>query len=71
MTLNEATAITLRIVYLGAAVILAFLVNRFFFPIRKEALFTHNIKALLLPAQSLLGYHPEGPFPGHGAVCIL
>ena len=46
MTLNEATAITLRIVYLGAAVILVFLVNRFFFPIRKEALFTHNIKAL-------------------------
>ena len=46
MTLNETTAITLRIVYLGAAVILVFLVNRFFFPIRKEALFTHNIKAL-------------------------
>ncbi|WP_125116039.1 FUSC family protein [Agathobaculum sp. Marseille-P7918] len=46
MTLNEATAVTLRLVYLGAAVAIVFVVNRFFFPIRKEAMFRYNIKAL-------------------------
>lgn len=46
MTLNEATAVTLRLVYLGAAVAIVCVINRFFFPIRKEAMFHYNIKAL-------------------------
>jgi len=46
MTMNETTAITLRILYLEAAVFLVFLVNRFFFPMRKDALFKYNVKAL-------------------------
>lgn len=46
MTLDEQTAITLRIVYLGAAVAIVFLVNRFFFPMRKEIQFRHNLKSL-------------------------
>lgn len=46
MTMNETTAITLRILYLEVAVFIVFLVNRFFFPMRKEALFKYNMKAL-------------------------
>lgn len=32
MTMNSTIAITLRLLYLGAAVAIVFLVNRFFFP---------------------------------------
>ena len=46
MTLDETTAITLRILYLGAAVVIVFLVNSFFFPMRRETLFKHNMKSL-------------------------
>ncbi|CVI70974.1 Inner membrane protein YccS [Clostridiales bacterium CHKCI001] len=46
MTMNETTAIALRILYLGVAVLIVFIVNRFFFPMRKEALFKYNMKAL-------------------------
>lgn len=46
MTLDERTAITLRIVYLAAAVAIVFLVNRFFFPMRKETQFRYNLKSL-------------------------
>lgn len=47
MTMNERTAVTLRMVYLLTAVAIVFLVNRFFFPIRRENLFRYNMKALL------------------------
>lgn len=47
MTMNETTAITLRILFLMCAVLVVFVVNRFFFPVRREALFRYNIKALL------------------------
>ncbi len=46
MTLNETTAITLRILYLGIALVIVSVVNTFFFPIRKESRFRYNIKAL-------------------------
>lgn len=46
MTLNETTAIQLRILYLCAAVLIVFVVNRFFFPIRREKLFHYNMKSL-------------------------
>ena len=46
MTMDGTTAITLRLVYLGAAVAIVFLINRFFFPIRRDAMFRYNIKAL-------------------------
>ena len=46
MTMNEHTAITLRLVYLGAAVAIVFIVNRFFFPMRRETQFAYSIKAL-------------------------
>lgn len=46
MTINETTAITLRILYLGIAVAIVSVVNSMFFPIRKEARFRYNIKAL-------------------------
>lgn len=46
LTMNETTAITLRLIYLGAAVLIVFLINRFFFPMRKEAQFRYNFKAL-------------------------
>ena len=46
MTLDETTAITLRIIYLGAAVVIVFLVNSFFFPMRRETQFKHNMKSL-------------------------
>ena len=39
MTMNETTAITLRILFLMCAVLVVFVVNRFFFPVRREALF--------------------------------
>ena len=47
MTLNETTAIQFRILYLCAAVLIVFVVNRFFFPIRREKLFLYNMKSLL------------------------
>ena len=47
MTMDETTAITLRLLFLMAAVVIVFVVNRFFFPVRSEALFRYNIKALL------------------------
>lgn len=46
MTMNETTAITLRILFLMCAVGIVFIVNRFFFPVRREALFQYNIRAL-------------------------
>lgn len=46
MTINETTAITLRILYLGIALLIVSFVNSFFFPVRKEARFRYNIKAL-------------------------
>lgn len=46
MTINETTAITLRILYLGIALVIVSLINSFFFPVRKEARFRYNIKAL-------------------------
>ena len=46
LTLDETIAITLRIVYLAAAVAIVFVVNRFFFPMRKETQFRYNFKAL-------------------------
>ena len=46
MTLDRNTAITLRIVYLGAAVAVVFLINRFFFPMGKESQFKYNLKGL-------------------------
>lgn len=47
MVMNETTAITLRLLFLMAAVAIVFVVNRFFFPVRRDALFRYNIKALL------------------------
>ena len=46
MTMNETTAITLRLLYLGIAVLIVFVVNRFFFPIRRQAQFSRDLKAL-------------------------
>lgn len=46
MTMNEETAIKLRLLYLGAAVIIVFIVNQFFFPMRKEIQFQYNFKML-------------------------
>lgn len=46
MTLSETTAITLRLVYLAAAIAIVFVINRFFFPIRKDAAFRNDFKAL-------------------------
>lgn len=46
MTMNETTAITLRMLFLMCAVMVVFIVNRFFFPVRREALFRYNIRAL-------------------------
>ena len=46
MTINETTAITLRILYLGIAVAIVAVVNSLFFPIGKESRFRYNIKAL-------------------------
>ncbi len=44
---HESTiAITLRLLYLGAAVAIVFLVNRFFFPMKKDTQFRYNLKAL-------------------------
>lgn len=47
MTINETTAITLRFVFLCVAIIIVFIVNSFFFPIRKSNMFKHNINILL------------------------
>lgn len=47
MTMNETLAIELRVVYLLLAVLLVFVVNRFFFPTRRETQFRCNIKELL------------------------
>ena len=47
MTLNETTAIQLRLLYLCAAVLIVFIVNRFFFPIRRDKLFQYNLRSLL------------------------
>ena len=47
MVMDETTAITLRLLFLMAAVAVVFVVNRFFFPVRRDALFRYNIKALL------------------------
>lgn len=47
MVMNETTAITLRLLFLMAAVAVVFVVNRFFFPVRRDALFRYNVKALL------------------------
>lgn len=47
MTVQETVAITLRLLFLAAAIGIVFLVNRFFFPIRKEALFRYNVRGLL------------------------
>ena len=46
MTMNETTAVTLRIIYLSFSVAIVFIVNRFFFPMRQETQFKYNIKAL-------------------------
>ena len=46
MTMNETTAITLRLAFLAAAIAIVFVINRFFFPIRKEAAFRNDFKAL-------------------------
>lgn len=46
MTMDETTAVTLRIIYLSFAVAIVFIVNRFFFPMRQETMFKYNIKAL-------------------------
>ncbi|MFC0699030.1 FUSC family protein [Anaerostipes butyraticus] len=46
MMMNETTAITLRLIYLGAAVLIVFIGNRFFFPMRKDVQFRYNYKAL-------------------------
>ncbi len=46
MTMNSTIAITLRLLYLGAAVAIVFLVNRFFFPMKKDTQFRYNLKAL-------------------------
>lgn len=47
MTMQETVAITLRLLFLAVAIGIVFLVNRFFFPIRKEALFRYNVRGLL------------------------
>lgn len=46
MMINETTAITLRLIYLAASVLIVFMANRFFFPMRKDAQFRYNYKAL-------------------------
>ena len=46
MTMNETTAITLRLLYLGVALLIVFTVNSFFFPIRQKTQFQQNMKAL-------------------------
>ena len=46
MTLGGTTAIALRMLYLMMAVALVFVVNRFFFPMRKEGQFRYTIKAM-------------------------
>ena len=47
MTMQEEMAITLRFVFILAAVCVVFTVNRFFFPIRKDALFRYNLRGML------------------------
>lgn len=46
MSMDQQLAITLRLADLGAAVLIVFLVNRFFFPVRRDVQFTYNIKSL-------------------------
>ena len=46
MTMAGTTAIALRLVFLGIAVIIVFIVNRFFLPIRKTSQFRYSVKAL-------------------------
>lgn len=46
MTMDGTTAITLRILYLAAAVAIVSGVNRFFFPMRRDTQFRYNVKAL-------------------------
>ena len=46
MTLDQNIAITLRLLYLAAAVAIVFIVNSFFFPMRRETQFRYNFKAL-------------------------
>ncbi len=46
ITLGESTAIALRLMYLGIAVAIVFIVNRFFFPIRQASQFRYSIKAM-------------------------
>ena len=46
MTLDETSAIGLRLLYLLIAVIIVFLVNRFFFPILPSSQFRYSIKSL-------------------------
>ena len=46
ITLGETSAISLRLLYLAAALIIVFIVNRFFFPIRQSSQFRYSIKAL-------------------------
>ena len=46
MTMDGTIAITLRLVYLAAAVAIVFVVNRFFFPMRRDTQFRYNLKAL-------------------------
>lgn len=46
MTINEAVAIELRVIYLLLAIVLVFAVNRFVLPTKLETLFRFNLKRL-------------------------
>ena len=46
MTMAGTTAIALRLVFLGIAVVIVFIINRFFLPIRKSSQFRYGVKAL-------------------------
>ena len=47
LTVDEASAVQLRVFYLIMAVILVMIVNRFFFPSKKEGQFKRNIRILI------------------------
>lgn len=63
MTLNETTAIQLRLLYLCAAVLIVFIVNRFFFPIRRDKLFQYNLRSFHVIYEECMDYTKKIP-PG-------
>lgn len=60
MTMSETTAVTLRLAFLAAAIAIVFVINRFFFPIRKEAAFRNDCKALFRLHNSYWGFIRRG-----------